>query len=110
LDTIVLTVRATNHFDAGVLAGAKIPVSKIRFPLQFSMFPQNLLVTPEQWEEVKNDDLLVQAKICPEGASALPCPDAETIMRAEGIAKAIRNLPGLEEGTQIRAAASIQLQ
>lgn len=108
LDTLILTVRDRSRPEQ-VLAGAKLPVSMIRFPLDFRMYDQNILPDKrELWNQIEGD-LLVQAKVCPEG-TPLPCSDGESSMSARGIAKVVRGLPGMEDGTQIRTGASLRLE
>jgi hypothetical protein len=108
LDTLILTVRDRSRPEQ-VVAGAKLPVSKIRFPLDFRMYDQNILPDKrELWNEI-DGDLLVEAKVCPEGIP-LPCSDGESSMSAKGIAKVVKGLPGMEDGTQIRTGASLRLE
>lgn len=108
LDTLILTVRDYNHPDE-VLAGAKLIVTKIRFPLEFTMYTKNVLPQKlDLWDQVEGD-LLVKGNVCPEG-TVLLCSDKESYMKAQGIAKLIKDLPGMEEGSQVRAAASLRLE
>lgn len=108
LDTLILTVRDYNHPDE-VLAGAKLPISRVRFPLAFSMFDKNILPQKKElWDQVKGD-LLVKVNICP-APLPLPCTDGESSMKAQGISKLIKDLPGMDKGVQIRAGASLRLE
>ncbi|KAI2500140.1 hypothetical protein MHU86_14346 [Fragilaria crotonensis] len=107
-DFLILEIRNGNHEGDKdshinvVVAGAKIPVSRIRFPMQFAMSEKNIL--PGQ--TVGENDLLVDARICPSAAS---CSADEATFKARGIAKMISNLPG-SEGRSMRAAASLGLR
>jgi hypothetical protein len=114
-DTIVIQVSDMNHPN-DILAAAKIPLNRVRLPLSFQMFPQNMLTTtsPDNnklWNQAQeNSDLLVQAFVCPQ-ETALPCSLQESKLQARGIAKLVRNLPGvLPEGVGIRTAAALPLQ
>lgn len=114
-DVLVLTAVSASRPEGPVLAGAKFPVSSVRFPFSFQMFEENLLTSRpgvrEAWEGVASTgDIILRANICPSDASAFPCDEGETKKYAEGVAKLITNLPGLEEGRKIRAPASLALQ
>lgn len=100
-DMLLVTVRDFEAPD-DVLAGAKIPVSRIRFPLNFAMSERNVVLG----KSLSDKDLLVKARLCP---SDTPCSDEEASLKAEGIAKLLKNLPG-SEGTSIRVGASLGLQ
>lgn len=106
LDTIVVTVRDVSFPDK-VLAGAKIPVSKTRFPVNLRFYSQNIVDVPA-WERA--GDVLVRAQVCSAESASIPCSEEEVSVKAEGIAKLIRNLPGLPEGTTVRAGASLPLK
>lgn len=113
-DILVLTAVSAKDPNGLVLAGAKFPVSTVRFPFSFSMYEQNLLLkrdgVKETWEEVKNtSDVIIKAYICPGDAATFPCEDGEVKKYSEGVAKLITNLPGLLEGEVIRAPASLPL-
>lgn len=103
LDTIVITVRDNK---SGILAGAKIPVSNARFPVQLRLYRQNL-VQPEAWDRA--EDVTVRAVVCPAG-TAIPCSESDITMQAEGISKLVRNFPGLPEGVEVRAGAALPLK
>lgn len=103
LDTIVITVR---DIKSGILAGAKIPVSRARFPVQLRLYRQNLL-QPASWDRA--EDVTVRAVVCPAG-TAIPCPESDITMQAEGISKLVRNFPGLPEGVEVRAGAALPLK
>mmetsp|Transcript_7413 Transcript_7413/g.11235 ORF Transcript_7413/g.11235 Transcript_7413/m.11235 type:complete len:239 (+) Transcript_7413:131-847(+) len=109
-DTLVLTAGSLTAPDE-VLAGAKIPVSRLRFPTSFRMYKENILSgKTSQWSDLEESgEILVKAKICPEGVP-LPCSDDESTLKAQGVSKMVRNLPGLTDGTNFRAAASLPLQ
>jgi hypothetical protein len=111
-DTLVLTV--TNQADK-VLAGAKIPVSKLRFPLKFRMSESNVVNGQlKVWEKATRGDdiLIIKAAICPEESEKLPCPTSQQTFTGSGVSKLIPNLPGLnleQSMGGIRAAASIPI-
>jgi len=114
-DVLVLTAVSATQPEGPILAGAKFPVSSVRFPFSFQMYKENLLTkkngVQETWDSVANtEDVILRATICPSDASKYPCEKDETKKSAEGIAKLISNLPGLEEGKVIRAPASLALQ
>ena len=110
-DVLVLTV------DTGpggeVLAGAKFDVARARFPLSFSLYEANILRGKEEaWRRAGEGDFYVTARTCPEeavSAGRIPCSDGESTLRARGVSKRIRNLPGMEEGGEIRTAPSLPL-
>ena len=108
-DTLVITAGSAERPD-DVLAGAKIPVTMARFPMQFSMYQANIARGKEDlWSKAMDGDIIVTARVCPE-ASTLPCNDAESTYKAKGISKVIRNLPGMDEGTLVRTAISLPLK
>jgi hypothetical protein len=111
-DLLILTVIP---FDAKepILAGAKLPISSVRFPFLFQMYKENLLTKQrDAWlgTEGENQDVIVEARICPKALRKLPCNDEESKRYARGIAKVLSSLPGLEEGEIVRAPASLALQ
>lgn len=105
-DTIVITVRDVSNTEV-LLAGAKIPVSKARFPVQLRLFSQNI-VDEQAW--TRAGDVVVQARVCPSVSTSIPCSDGEATLKAEGVAKLVRNLPGLPEGVTVRAGAALPLK
>ena len=108
-DTLVITAGSSERPD-DILAGAKIPVTMARFPMQFSMYQANIARGKEDlWSKAMDGDIIVTARVCPE-ASALPCNDAESTYKAKGISKVIRNLPGMDEDTLVRTAISLPLK
>ncbi|KAL7535556.1 hypothetical protein ACHAWF_005198 [Thalassiosira exigua] len=114
-DILVLTAVSAAHPEGPVLAGAKFPVSSVRFPFSFQMYKENLLANrpgvQREWESVdKTGDVILRAHICPIDVTTLPCDANETKKYAEGVAKLITNLPGLQEGQTIRAPASLPLE
>eukprot|EP00984_Skeletonema_dohrnii_P024370 scaffold13485_cov110-Skeletonema_dohrnii-CCMP3373.AAC.3 len=114
-DILVLTAVSAKDPSGPILAGAKFPVSSVRFPFSFSMYEQNLLLkragVKEAWEDVQNtSDVIIKAYICPSDAVAFPCEDKEVKKYSEGVAKLITELPGLREGEVIRAPASLPLK
>ena len=108
-----MTVRDVKHPDI-VLAGAKLPISRIRFPLRFKLSTSNLKGPKELaiWKEsASQHDLLVQAVVCsPESlttsasTSTITCSDAR--FHAQGVAKLLR----LQDNeVTIRSAVSLPL-
>jgi hypothetical protein len=121
-DVLVITAVSINQPNGPILAGAKFPVSTVRFPFSFQMYEENLLLNrpgvKDAWYGTSssskeggatNEDIILRARICPSDAASLPCDDVETKKYAEGVAKLISNLPGLNEGAVIRAPASLPL-
>lgn len=113
-DILVLTATAATQPDI-ILAGAKFPVSTVRFPFSFEMYNENLLLSRSDvkkvWDRVvKTEDVILRANICESDASEFPCTEQESKKSAEGVAKLITNLPGLAEGQTLRAPASLPLQ
>jgi uncharacterized lipoprotein YbaY len=98
---LILEVRDATD-PSQVLAGAKLSVAKIRFPMKFVMYDKNILPGQQVQE---NHDLLLHARICP---SVTPCEKSS--LEAEGIAKSISKLPGMAPGTYFRAGASLGLK
>jgi len=112
-DTLVITAVTSSSSDS-LIAGAKIPLAQTRFPMQFSMYLENLLGdSRRQWNEgsmLREEDLIVTAAVCPEDSAKLPCREEESTFRARGIAKVIRGLPGMKEGDSFRSAAALELR
>jgi hypothetical protein len=114
-DTILLTVTDLKQPDLGILAGAKLPVSRIRFPLRFRLSTSNLLADKAvEWKDSAADhDLVVQAVVCPEDGlsntkargAAASCSNAR--MQAKGVAKLLRLQ---DQGVTIRAAVALALE
>jgi hypothetical protein len=111
-DIVLLTVRDVKHPDI-VLAGAKLPISRIRFPLRFKLSTSNLKGPKELaiWKEsASQHDLLVQAVVCsPESLTTSPstrttCSDAR--FQAQGVAKLLRLQ---DNDVTIRSAVSLPL-
>lgn len=114
-DLLILTAVSSSRPSGPILAGAKMPISSIRFPFSFQMYEENLLVgkpgVRADWEKaVNSEDIILRASICPSDSASFPCNDMERKKYAEGVAKLISKLPGLKEGDQIRAPASLPLQ
>mmetsp|Transcript_70 Transcript_70/g.123 ORF Transcript_70/g.123 Transcript_70/m.123 type:complete len:309 (+) Transcript_70:19-945(+) len=124
-DTLVLLARRPD--DAQVfIAGAKIQISKVRFPMMFALYKENLLIPTFTWEMQvsSNEDVYIDARICPAGdddapntnnndkksRGVSPCTEEQSTFHAHGIAKLITQLPGLPSGETVRAAATLQLQ
>jgi len=130
-DTIVITVSSVTNPEL-TIAGAKYSVSKARFPFQFRMYRPNILNQELADRDIKDQDLMVVARICPnaptmntvndrKGAdlknptndnktSRIPCEVDDSIFLAKGISKLVGNLPGMTEGTVLRTAASLPLE
>merc|ERR1712029_1214720 len=109
-----LTAVSAAQPDGPILAGAKFPVSSVRFPFFFQMYEENLLMSRtgvrDSWESVVDTgDVIMRASICPSDSITYPCKEEYTKKHAEGVAKLITNLPGLNEGEKIRAPASLAL-
>jgi hypothetical protein len=104
-----LTVRDVKHPDI-VLAGAKLPVSRIRFPLRFKLSTSNLKGAKEAaiWKESAcQHDLLVQAVVCsPESLTTSTCSTSNARFQAQGVAKLLRLQ---ENDVTIRSAVSLPL-
>ena len=94
------------------IAGAKIPISRVRFPMNFRLTKDNVIPGQEErWDKTR--DFLVKATICrpqEDGSSAFCGWDGE------GVSKFIQLPQGEESGARspklpagIRAAASISL-
>ena len=118
-DLLILTAHPIDSNDNrqdDVLAGAKIPISTVRFPFLFQMYKENLTMKNKRdiWfgtgEGGEQKDVIVEARICPKDSLQLPCSDGEMRRFARGIGKVVSGLPGLEEGQIVRAPASLPLQ
>lgn len=104
-DTMVLTVRPIDHQDT-VVAGAKIPMSKVSFPFRFSMSEKNIL--PGKADQT-DADLVIRVTVCPQ-ESGPQCSDDESDLKGVGLAKLIRNFPETsQEVGAVRLGASIGL-
>lgn len=115
-DLLVLTaIPPDDNRGKIILAGAKIPVSTVRFPFLFQMYKENMVLKGKDvWlgtdaNEVQQD-VIVEARICPRDSTMFPCGDDEMKRYARGIAKVVSGLPGLEEGEVVRAPASLPLK
>lgn len=114
-DVLILTAVSSSQPNGPVLAGAKLPLSSIRFPLSFQMYEENLLTSRPgvraAWDSaVNSEDIILRASICPSDTSTSLCGGVERKRYAEGVAKLITKLPGLPEGDCLRAPASLALQ
>ena len=118
-DLLILTaypIDSNGNRQDTVLAGAKIPISTTRFPFLFQMYKENLTIKNARdiWfgtgEGGEQEDVVVEARICPKDSIQLPCSDREMRRFARGIGKVLSGLPGLEEGQIVRAPASLSLQ
>lgn len=101
-DTLLLTVT----YQDTLVAGAKLPLSTIRFPFRFVFQPENLLVSRQAWnDEFSRQDLLVTARICRD-VQDRQClaEDWEEFPPAQSLAKLLRL-----EGLTVRAPVSITL-
>jgi hypothetical protein len=109
-----------------VIAGAKIKLLKIRFPVLLNLYEENI-INPSIWDAVSSkEDVYIDAWICPaidtlndevpprnpslNLRGAIPCTEEQSTFKAHGLAKLISNLPELPPEVTIRAAASLQLQ
>lgn len=130
-DTIVITVSSATNPEL-TIAGAKYSVSKARFPFQFRLYRPNILNQELVDREIKDKDLMVMARICPniprtstvddgkgakiknptyqKNTNKVPCDVDDSIFLAKGISKVVGNLPGMTEGTVLRTAASLPLE
>ena len=119
-DTLVLLARRTED-EAVWIAGAKIQISKVRFPMMFALYKENLLIPSSTWDRQvsSNEDVYIDARICPAATTTnvqkrshgvSPCTEEQSTFHAHGIAKLITQLPGLPPGETVRAAATLQLQ
>lgn len=131
-DTLVVVAhRGPTPINSGpsnmeVIAGAKIKLLKIRFPVLLNMYEENI-INPSIWEAVSSkEDVYIDAWICPtidtlndevpprnpslNLRGTVPCTEEQSIFQAHGLAKLISNLPELPPEVTIRAAASLQLQ
>jgi hypothetical protein len=101
-DTMLLLEIRNDMEEDFISAGARIPLSRVRFPMQFIMSEKNVL----PGRSLRTDkDWFVKASICP--SSKTPCSDP--LLSATGLAKRITNLPG-SEGTTLRSGASLGLK
>jgi hypothetical protein len=109
-DIVLLTVRDVKNPDI-VLAGAKLPISRIRFPLRFKLSTSNLVSAKEAaiWKEsASQHDLLVQAVVCsPESLKTSKSTTCSTSsFQAQGVAKLLRLQ---DNDVTIRSAVSLPL-
>jgi hypothetical protein len=112
--------------DMEIIAGAKIKLSKIRFPVLLNLYEENI-INPSIWEAVSSkEDVYIDALICPgidvqngevlprnpslNARGVIPCAEEQSSFKAHGLAKLISNLPELPPEVVVRAAASLQLQ
>lgn len=106
-DTLFVTARVLGDTDDNaIVMGARVAVSRLRFPTQFNLYAENVRAGVRASSFVERD-LTVDARVCP--TSTTPCADEDAVSRASGIAKVVRDLPGMEPGTTVRAAASLGL-
>lgn len=131
-DTLVVTAHRrpvtdqSGPSDMDVIAGAKVKLSKIRFPVLLNLYEENI-INPSIWEVVSSkEDVYIDALICPaidiqDGVvlprnpslntrGVIPCAEEQSTFKAHGLAKLISNLPELPPEVVVRAAASLQLQ
>jgi hypothetical protein len=109
-DVVLLTVRDVKHPET-VLAGAKLPVSRIRFPLRFKLSTSNLVSAKEAaiWKEsASQHDLLVQAVVCSSQSltSSKSTTCSNSSFQAQGVAKLLRLS---DNDVTIRSAVSLPL-
>lgn len=102
-----------------VLAGAKIPISKIpRFPSQFNLYKSNIIMgspsssmSPfDYWKNVAfKQDLYAHVSIVAITTTDDTTTNNITLYRGVGLSKAITDLPGMNPDDVVRSAASIAL-
>jgi len=104
-DVILLTVRDIQRPDI-ILAGAKLPMSRLQLPIRFTLNDKNVLEGQQRaWQQaVTSNDLLVQAKVC-YGDDIQPY-ECSAKLTANGAAKLLK----LDQGVRIRAAVSLPLE
>ena len=110
-DSLVITV--TTESNSEPIAGAKIPIAKMKFPTQFNLYKENILSNRrDDWELAVSsyEDFIITAQVCPDMSEGkLPCSEEKSQFLARGVSKAIKNLPGMKDGEVVRTAASIGL-
>ena len=109
-DFIVITASAFNPdspMESKELSiGAKVKFGKVKIPLQLRLFKENILQgSGSEWE---SGDLLVSARVCPNGLAKYPCTDQESKFLSKGVAKRIV-VPGSDD-VHIWTPASLQLK
>ena len=110
-DVIILTVKSVDDPDT-VLGGARLPVSRVSFPVRFRMNGKNAVVSTQAWNKaLASSDLLVQAVVCGRDNDKI---DYQTLpirgsLTAQGVAKLVKlQRPDAQDAT-IRAAVSLPL-
>ena len=92
-----------------VVMGAKVKVGKVRIPMQFKLFKENILAHASEnepnWE---TSDMVLTAKVCSPGLDRYPCSSNESKFISRGIAKRII-IPGTD-GIYIWTPASLPFQ
>lgn len=109
-DMIVITLTTLDD-QRNVLAGAKYPVSRARIPFNFQFKDANVIKGKEDlFRSSLDKDLLIQASICPETASSIPCLEEESTFVAKGVSKLVK-IPGMKDNEQVivRTAAALPL-
>ena len=102
-DFLIVQVWNKRQEDGGTsIGGAKIPVAKIRFPLSVTLGIDNAkLNREEEWMDVTSkQDVWVQATICSDQATTIPCPKQEQLFKGEGISKLLNELPGFQTSSE----------
>lgn len=108
-DVIILTVTSVTR-PGDILAGAKIPVYKTRIPFNFQFYSENIIHGKEDlYQEIKNEDFIVVANVCPQDAVKIPCRLEESLYEAKGLGKLIQ-VPGMSESLVVRAPVSLPLE
>jgi hypothetical protein len=111
-DILVIQIYDSNE-QTVLLGGAKIPVAKIRFPIQIKLGSQNAakatVAVADDWNRLSStQDLWIDASICPEDTA--PCSASEQRFQAAGVSKLLQQLPGMDESISgIRVPASLPL-
>lgn len=94
-DTIILTVRSVNDPTETVLAGANLPVSRIRsFPVRFLLNEKNSVSfaggsgesSRRTWiNALENDDMVVEAVVCSRSSVDEKRSAGESLLKLKGL-------------------------
>ena len=114
-DDMIVVTATVSHEDSlpsdedPVVMGAKVKVGKVRIPMQFKLYKENILASANKkdlnWQA---SDIAITAKVCAPGLNKYPCSSAESKFISRGIAKRIV-VPGTD-GIFIWTPASLPLQ
>ncbi|CAM9969304.1 unnamed protein product [Heterosigma akashiwo] len=86
------------------VAGAKVPLARLRPPVLLQLFEENLLVPPAEWGAA--GDLWVEARVCPRPAPPRGA-DCAPSHAGRGLAKYVDFMEGIDP---LRAPASVVLK